>query len=164
MTRDLAQNLNRDFINSLSALLPKSLIPVAVRLSRVPAGTKCNQVTRAMRQQFCAVIKDLTLTAARFRPVEEAVVTAGGVSTREIDPKTMASKRVEGLYFAGEVIDVDAYTGGFNLQIAFSTGALAGRSAACAVRQDGSSGSAQGLTASPADAMIDTNSGRKNGI
>lgn len=130
LVRDLAQNANRDFANSLSALLPRSLIPVMVALSGIEGSLKCNQVTRPMRQKFCALCKGLSLTAARFRPVEEAVVTAGGVSVQQVDPKTMQSKLRPGLYFAGEVLDVDAYTGGFNLQIAFSTGALAGQSAA----------------------------------
>lgn len=130
LVRDLSQNANRDFANSLSALLPRSLIPVMIALSGVEGSLKCNQITRPMRQKFCALCKELPLTATRFRPVEEAVVTAGGVSVQQVDPKTMQSKLRPGLYFAGEVLDVDAYTGGFNLQIAFSTGALAGQSAA----------------------------------
>lgn len=133
LVRDLTENANRDFSNSLSSLLPKSLIPVMVSLSGIPGHLKCNQITRPMRQKLCSLCKGLALTATGFRPVEEAVVTAGGVSVKEIDPKTMQSKLHTGLYFAGEVLDVDAYTGGFNLQIAFSTGALAGRSAAQAV-------------------------------
>ncbi len=130
LVRDLTENANRDFANSLSALLPKSLIPVMVSLSGIPGSLKCNQITRPMRQKLCGLCKAFPLTVTGFRPVEEAVVTAGGVSVHEVDPKTMQSKRCPGLYFAGEVLDVDAYTGGFNLQIAFSTGALAGRSAA----------------------------------
>ena len=130
LVRDLGDNANRDFANSLSALLPKSLIPVMVGLSGIPGNLKCNQITRPMRLKFGSLCKSLTMTVTGFRPVEEAVVTAGGVSVRQIDPKTMQSKLHPGLYFAGEVLDVDAYTGGFNLQIAFSTGALAGESAA----------------------------------
>ena len=130
LVRDLSNNANRDFANSLSALLPRSLIPVIVGLSGIPGNLKCNQITRPMRLKLGSLCKSLSMTVTGFRPVEEAVVTAGGVSVREIDPKTMQSKLHPGLYFAGEVLDVDAYTGGFNLQIAFSTGALAGESAA----------------------------------
>ena len=126
--RDLEANLNRDFCNSLSALLPRKLISVAVRRSGIPQDTKCNAVTREMRHSFGALLKAFPVAIAGFRPIEEAIVTSGGVSVREIGPRTMASELVKGLYFAGEVIDVDAYTGGFNLQIAFCTGRLAGNS------------------------------------
>lgn len=126
--RDFSSQPNRVFANSLSALLPAKLIPVAVRLSGIPAGLKVNQVTKDMRLRFGALIKRLELTITGFRPIEEAIITSGGVSVNQIDPKTMQSKLVKGLYFAGEVIDVDAYTGGFNLQAAFSTGFVAGRS------------------------------------
>lgn len=101
-----------------------------VRLSGIPASRKVNAVTREERRALGVLLKDLTLTVTGFRPIEEAIVTAGGVPTKEIDPKTMQSKLLPGLYFAGEVIDVDAYTGGYNLQIAFATGKLAGLSAA----------------------------------
>ena len=126
--RDFSENLNRNYINALNGLLPKKLVPVIVKLSGIPASLKTNQITREQRQQLVTLLKDLRLTVTGFRPVEEAVVTAGGVKTSEVDPKTMQSKLVEGLYFAGEVLDVDAYTGGFNLQIAFATGHLAGKS------------------------------------
>ena len=96
-----------------------------VRLSGIAPGLKVNQVTKEMRQNLAALLKDLTLTVTSFRPIEEAIVTSGGVSTKEINAKTMESKLLPGLYFAGELIDVDGYTGGFNLQIAFSTGHLA---------------------------------------
>lgn len=128
LTRDFSQNLNRDFSNALHALLPAKLIPVAVQLSDIPADRKVNQVTREERRAFAALLKALPLTVRGKRPVEEAVVTTGGVNVREVDPSTMASKKVPGLYFAGELLDCDGYTGGFNLQIAFSTGTAAGRS------------------------------------
>ena len=126
LQRDFAENNNRDFINSLSKLLPKKLIPVIVRLSGIEPGVKCNSITREQRQNLVKLLKNFTLDITAFRPIEEAVVTSGGVNVKEIDSKTMRSKLVDNLYFAGEVIDVDAYTGGFNLQIAFSTGYLCG--------------------------------------
>ena len=128
--RDFSENNNRNFINALNFLLPKKLVPVIVSLSGIPMDTKVNSVTREQRAKLVYLLKHFTVTVTDFRPIEEAVVTSGGVKTSEIDPKTMQSKLIDGLYFAGEVIDVDAYTGGFNLQIAFSTGHLAGESAA----------------------------------
>lgn len=128
--RDFSENSNKDFSNSLGALLPKKIIPIVIRLSKIPFEMKVNQITREMRQTLCSVIKGLSLTVKDFRPVEEAIVTAGGVDVKEINPKTLESKLVSGLYFAGEVLDLDAYTGGFNLQIAFSTGYAAGMDAA----------------------------------
>ena len=124
--RDFAENINRNFINALNGLLPKKLVPVIVRLSGVSASAKVNSITKEQRAVLVALLKNLTLTVRDFRPVDEAIVTAGGVKTAEVNPKTLESKIVKGLYFAGEVLDVDAYTGGFNLQIAFSTGRLAG--------------------------------------
>ena len=124
--RDFEKYINKDIINSLGDLLPKKSIPVIVELSGIDFHTKCHEITRQQRNRLSEVIKKLTLTFDSFRPIEEAIVTSGGVSVKEINPKTMGSKLVRGLYFAGEVIDVDAYTGGFNLQIAFSTGFLAG--------------------------------------
>ena len=126
--RDFSENSNKNFINALDSLLPKKLVPVMVRLVGVKPQTKVNQITREQRARLVNLLKDLTVTVNGFRPVEEAVITRGGVSVKEIDPKTMESKLCKGLFFAGEVIDVDAYTGGFNLQIAFSTGHLAGES------------------------------------
>lgn len=126
--RDFSENLNRDFINSLGALLPRKLIPVTVKLSGIKPSLKINQITREQRGELVSLIKDLKLTVTGFRPIREAIVTSGGVSVKEINPKTMESKIQPGLFFAGEIIDVDAYTGGYNLQIAFSTGALAGKS------------------------------------
>ncbi len=128
--RDFLECANKNFINALDRLLPKKLVPVIVRLSRIKPSTKVNQVTKQQRAQLVALLKDLKVTVLRTRPVEEAIITCGGVDTKEIDPRTMQSKLLPGLFFAGEVIDVDAYTGGFNLQIAFSTGRLAGLSAA----------------------------------
>lgn len=124
--RDFLECSNKNFINALDKLLPKKLVPIIVRLTGVKPSTKVNQVTRQMRQKLVSLLKDLKVTVTRFRPIEEAIVTSGGVDVKEIDPKTMHSKLIDGLLFAGEVIDVDAYTGGFNLQIAFSTGRLAG--------------------------------------
>lgn len=128
LQRDFLKNANKDFLNSLGDLLPNKMIPVAVGLSHIPPHYKVNQISREMRQSFAALLKGITMTVIDFRPIEEAIVTAGGVSVREVNPKTMASKLADGLYFAGEVLDVDAYTGGFNLQIAFSTGYTAGMS------------------------------------
>ncbi|MBE6863498.1 MAG: NAD(P)/FAD-dependent oxidoreductase [Ruminococcus flavefaciens] len=119
--RDFAENLNRDFINGIRKLLPAKLIPVAVRLSGIPAEQKVNGITKEQRRKFGELIKAFPVRISGFRPIDEAIITSGGISVKEISPKTMESKLVPGLFFAGEVIDVDAYTGGFNLQIAFST-------------------------------------------
>ena len=127
---DFSKYSNKDLINALGDLLPQKLIPVTVSLSGIDPRKKINSITREERQSLIDVIRGLRLTLTGFRPIDEAIITKGGVSVKEIDPKTMESKKCAGLYFAGEVIDVDAYTGGFNLQIAFSTGNLAGRSAA----------------------------------
>lgn len=126
--RDFLENSNKNFINALDALLPKKLVPVIVKLSGIKPAVKVNQITKQQRSELVNLLKDLKVTVNGFRPIEEAIITSGGVSVKEIDPKTMESKLCKGLYFAGEVIDVDAYTGGFNLQIAFSTGKLAGSS------------------------------------
>ena len=122
---DFAKYQNRDFANSLSDLLPQKLIPVIVKLSTIEGHTKVNSITQAQRRKLFELLRALDLTFKRFRPIEEAIITSGGVNVKEINPKTMESKLVSGLYFAGEVIDVDAYTGGFNLQIAFSTAVAA---------------------------------------
>ena len=128
--RDFSEEINKDFINSLDKLLPKKLIPVIVRLSGIDPRKKVNEITKTERTRLVQLLKTLTLSVKRSRPIAEAIITAGGVSTKELVPKTMASKKLSGLFFAGEVIDLDAYTGGYNLQIAFSTGYLAGKSAA----------------------------------
>ena len=125
---DFEKYRNKDLINSLGDLLPKKMIPVAVVISGIDPHKKCNEITKTERLSLLGTIKKLTLTFKAFRPIAEAIVTSGGIKVKEIDPKTMQSKLCKGLYFAGEVIDVDAYTGGFNLQIAFSTGFLAGKS------------------------------------
>ncbi len=131
--RDFATETNKDFINSLDKLLPKKLIPVIVSLSTINPRKKVNEITKEERLRLVNLLKNLSLSVKRPRPIAEAIITAGGINTKEISPKTMESRLVKGLYFAGEVIDIDAYTGGYNLQIAFSTGYLAGKSAAEAV-------------------------------
>ena len=117
---------NKELINSLDALLPKKLIPPVIASAGVPPKTRVNALTKEQRLSLVKTLKALPLTVTALRSYNEAVVTRGGVSVKEIDPKTMQSKLIKGLFFAGEVIDVDAFTGGFNLQIAFSTGYLAG--------------------------------------
>ena len=124
--RDLLDNCNKAISNSLGILLPRAIINPVIRLSRIRPSTKCNQVTKEMRQSLVKTIKNMKLTVLNFCSIDEAIVTSGGVDCKEINPKTMESKLCKNLYFAGEVIDVDAYTGGFNLQIAWSTGYLAG--------------------------------------
>ncbi|MBO7740834.1 MAG: aminoacetone oxidase family FAD-binding enzyme, partial [Clostridia bacterium] len=126
---DFSKYGNRNFDNSLSDLLPKKMIDVFVKLSGVSPVKKVNEITKEERRRVAALLKDFRVTVKRTRPIDEAIVTAGGIDVRGINPKTMESKQYEGLYFAGEVIDVDAYTGGFNLQIAFSTARLAAESA-----------------------------------
>ncbi len=128
LQRDFESSLNRDFCNSLNALLPRRMIPVMVARSGISPEMKCNQITKEMRRSFADLLKNFELSVSGFRPISEAIVTSGGVKVGEINPKTMESKLVNGLYFAGEVIDVDAYTGGFNLQIAFCTARLAANS------------------------------------
>jgi len=126
---DFSEKTNKDFVNSLGALLPLKLIEPLISLSGIDPRKKVNAITKEERQKLVELIKSLTVPLKAPRPIDEAIVTSGGVSTREINPKTMESKLAKGLFFAGEVIDVDAYTGGFNLQIAFSTAFLAARNA-----------------------------------
>lgn len=126
--RDFSENTNKSIANALVKLLPHKLIPVIVKLSGIPTDLRVNQITKDMRRELVYLLKHFTVTIEGFRPIEEAIVTSGGVSVKEINPKNMKSTICNNLYFAGEVIDVDAYTGGFNLQIAFSTGVLAGKS------------------------------------
>ena len=130
LLRDFEENKNRDFSNSLDKLLPKSIIPVIINMSGILPDTKVNQISREERASLINAIKHFRLNITGFRPIEEAVITSGGISVKEIDPATMMSKIIDGLFFAGEIIDCDAYTGGFNLQIAFSTGFSAGENAA----------------------------------
>jgi len=124
--RDFSKYANKYFKNSLGDLLPSKLIPVIVKLSKIDYDKTVNQITTKERENLINLLKGLELNIQDYRPIEEAIVTSGGVEVKEIDPATMESKIVKNLYFAGEVIDVDAYTGGFNLQIAFSTGYLVG--------------------------------------
>lgn len=124
--RDFQKYINKKFENSLSDLLPSKMIPVVIELSGINPTTTVNSITKEERKNLVNVIKNIEMNVKRYRPMDEAIVTSGGVKTSEINSSTMESKLVGGLYFAGEVIDVDAYTGGFNLQIAFSTGYLAG--------------------------------------
>lgn len=124
--KDFAENQNRDFINAIRNLLPAKMIPVAVKLSGIPADKKANSITKEERHKFAELLKNFTLNIENFRPIEEAIITSGGIKVSEINPRTMESRLVSGLFFAGEVIDIDAYTGGFNLQIAFSTAYSAG--------------------------------------
>lgn len=126
LRRDFSENLNKNFRNSLDALLPQKMIPIIVGLSGIPAEMKVNQISKVQRGEFVTLLKNLKMTVTSMRPVEEAIITSGGINVKEINSATMESKIINGLYFAGEIIDVDAYTGGFNLQIAFSTGYLAG--------------------------------------
>ena len=124
--RDFEEAINKKFKNSLDKLLPQKLIEPVIRLSQIEPEKKVNEITKEERENLGKLIKNLKLTISGFRPIDEAIITAGGISVKEINPKTMESKLIKGLYFAGEIIDVDAYTGGFNLQIAFSTGFVSG--------------------------------------
>ncbi len=130
VVRDLTERQNSDLGNALGGLLPKSMIPIMLRRWDMPSDHKANSVTREQRHRLCELIKHFRLTVKGFRPIAEAIITSGGVDVKDIAPKTMQSKLVSGLYFAGEVIDADAHTGGFNLQIALSTGYAAGKAAA----------------------------------
>lgn len=125
--RDFSELKNKMFKNSLDKLLPQKMINPIIELSEVDAEKKVNEITKKEREKLVEVIKNLKLTIKGFRPIEEAIITSGGINIKEINPSTMESKKISGLYFAGEVIDVDAYTGGFNLQIAYSTGFTAGK-------------------------------------
>ena len=124
--RDFSEEKNKEFKNSLDKLLPKKMIPVIIELSGIEPNKKINEITKKERIKLVELLKKLEIKIEGFRPIEEAIITAGGINIKEINPKTMESKLVKGLYFAGEIIDVDAYTGGFNLQIAYSTGYTAG--------------------------------------
>ena len=126
--RDFEEFKNKHLINALDELLPKALIPVIIKLSGIDPHKSVNSITKEERLTLLKNIKELTLSAKAFRPIDEAIITSGGIKVSEINPSTMESKIVSGLYFAGEIIDVDAYTGGFNLQIAYSTGYLAAQS------------------------------------
>ena len=126
--RDFDELKNKQYKNSLDKLLPQKLIPVIVKESKIDATKKVNEITKEERRNLVHLLKNFTLEIKAFRPIEEAIITSGGINIKEINPKTMESKIVKNLYFAGEIIDVDSYTGGFNLQIAYSTGYVAGLS------------------------------------
>lgn len=124
--RDFEAQKNKEFKNSLNELLPKKLIEPIIRMSGIDENKKVNSITKQERKNLVKLLQDFRIKINGFRPINEAIVTSGGISVKEINPKTMESKIIHGLYFAGEIIDVDAYTGGFNLQIAWSTGYTAG--------------------------------------
>ncbi|MBR3560393.1 MAG: NAD(P)/FAD-dependent oxidoreductase [Oscillospiraceae bacterium] len=130
LLRDFSERSNQDFDNVLGALVPRSMIPVIVRRTGIASDTKANAITKEQRRRLLETLKRFEIAVTGTRPVEEAIVTSGGVKVGEVNPNTMASKLVPNLYFAGEVLDVDAYTGGFNLQIAWATGKAAGEAAA----------------------------------
>ena len=130
LVRELCQGANRDMNNLMGALLPRLMIPVVLRRCGIPGEKKAHDVTREERRRLLELLKAFAVSVSGPRPIAEAIVTSGGVKVSEVDPKTMASKKVKGLYFAGELLDVDAYTGGFNLQIAWCTGRAAGECAA----------------------------------
>ena len=125
--RDFEKEKNKSFKNSLNDLLPKKMIDTVIELSEIDENKKVNEITKKERMKLIQLLKHYEITISGFRPIEEAIITSGGISIKEINPKTMESKIIQGLYFAGEIIDVDAYTGGFNLQIAYSTGCTAGK-------------------------------------
>jgi predicted Rossmann fold flavoprotein len=129
LQRDLDKYSRKIFKNALDDLLPQKMIPVIIKLSGIDSGKACHQISRRERQALAHLLKHLQLTIYGTRPIAEAIVTAGGINIKEIDPKTMQSKLIKGLFFAGEVMDVDGYTGGYNLQAAFSTGYVAGKHA-----------------------------------
>ena len=124
--RDFSEEKNKNFKNSLNKLLPQKLIPVIINLCGIDENKKVNEITKKERENLIKILKNLTINITGFRNIEEAIITNGGINIKEINPKTMESKLIDGLYFAGEIIDVDALTGGFNLQIAYSTGYTAG--------------------------------------
>lgn len=125
--RDFSELKNKQFKNSLDKLLPQKLIPIIIEKSNIDFDKRVNEITKQERKNLVKLLKNFVLTISDFRPIEEAIITSGGINIKEINPKTMESKLVPGLYFAGEIIDVDSYTGGFNLQIAYSTGYTAGK-------------------------------------
>lgn len=127
MIKDFTEFKNKQFKNSLDELLPKKMIEPVIRLSNIPEEKRVNEVTKEERHTLVQLLKKFTLTIKNFGDIEEAIITAGGVDIKEVNSSTMESKIIKGLYFAGEILDVDAYTGGFNLQIAYSTGYTAGR-------------------------------------
>ena len=125
--RDFEKYTNKEFKNSLNDLLPQKLISPIINLSKIDKEKKVHQITREQRENLVNIVKNLKINISGFMPLDMAIVTSGGINTKEINPKTMESKIVKGLYVVGELLDVDAYTGGYNLQIAFSTGVAAGK-------------------------------------
>ena len=125
--RDFEEEKNKEFKNSLDKLLPKKMIPVVIERTKIDPYKRVNEITKEERQRLVNTLKSFKISISGVRPIEEAIITSGGVNVKEIDPKTMESKIIKGLFFAGEIIDVDSYTGGFNLQIAWSTGYTAGK-------------------------------------
>lgn len=132
LQRDFDASPRRQLSTLLTGLVPARMADLLPGLMALPEGKAAGQITRAERQRIAGFLKSIPIRIAGTRPIEEAVITRGGIDVREVDPKTMQSKLLPGLYFAGEILDVDAHTGGYNLQIAFSTGALAGKSAGVA--------------------------------
>ena len=128
LLRDFEKYANKEFKNALGDLAGRTMIPVLIQLSGIPEDTKVNSITREQRMKLLHLLKAFPVSISGTRPIDEAIVTAGGVSTKEVNPRTMESKLVKGLYFAGELLDLDGYTGGFSLQIAWSTGFVAGNS------------------------------------
>ena len=128
--RDFEEIKNKEYKNALNKLLPRKMIEPIIALTKIDENKKINEVTKEERERIVKILKNLELQVSGFRPIEEAIITAGGINIKEVNPKTMESKIVKGLYFAGEIIDVDSLTGGFNLQIAWSTGYAAGANAA----------------------------------
>ena len=128
--RDIEQNKHKQMKNAILGLLPSRMVPIVLGIAGIDPEKTTDSFTKAERKRLVQTLKAIPLTVARASDISEAIITRGGVNVKEIDPRTMGSKLVPGLYFAGEVIDVDAYTGGFNLQIAYSTGVAAGRAAA----------------------------------
>jgi len=130
LLREFGENSNKDFQNVLGALVPRLMVPVMVEMTGIPADRKVHDITKGERRRLLEALKDFRVNVTGPRPIREAIITSGGIKVGEVDPKTMASKKVSGLYLAGELLDVDAYTGGFNLQIAWATGRCAGENAA----------------------------------
>jgi len=134
LVRELGENANKDMANLMGALVPRLMIPVLLARADIPGEKKAHDITKGERRRLLELLKRFTVAVSGPRPISEAIITSGGVKVSEVDPKTMASKKAAGLYFAGELLDVDAYTGGFNLQIAWATGRAAGESAAESIR------------------------------
>ena len=124
--RDFSKELKKQYKNSLNDLLPKKMIPIIIRESKINPEKRVCDISKEEKKEIAFLLKNFCIEIKGFRPIDEAIITSGGIVTKEINPKTMESKIIKGLFFAGEIIDVDAYTGGFNLQIAYSTGYVAG--------------------------------------